>query len=223
MFTIASQLINAAKVILSPDSKFIQEHQSLFDSATLRPNRIIEIDSTLNKLVPQRNRYEKVVSVFNNGMPWWFPMMCHAMEAGAFAFPFNYHLHCGDSLENRTFHVPANRPKFNPGHGTKPPSQSNPYSWEESAIDALQEFGDHKETDWSVGACLWREEKFNGLGYRKYHPQVHTPYVWSYTNQYGDAPSIGKYTGDGKWDPNAISKQPGCAAYLIRLRDKYLL
>jgi len=223
MFTILLNVINAVKVTLTPEQQYIKEHQMLFDSAIIQPDQQWLIDKMLNKLLIGKDKYQTVSLAFNNIVPWWFILMTHAMEAGGFENPFLYHLHCGDPLTARTFHVPIGRPKFNPKSGTTPPSKLNPYTWEESAIDALQQFKDPKETDWSVGACLWREEQYNGLGYRKYHKQVHTPYVWSFTNHYGKSPSIGKYVLDGKWDATAISKQPGCATFLIRLKEKGLL
>ena len=51
-------------------------------------------------------------------------------------------------------------------------------------------------------------EKFNGMGYNK--TGLYSPYLWSYTNYYVK----GKFTGHGKFDPDAKSKQPGTAAIL---------
>jgi len=219
MTNLVTQAVNAVKVALTPAATFAEQHQQLFLSASLRKERIPEIDMVLNKLLPFRKRYEVVANSFNNGMKWWFILMLHAMEAGGFDKPFSKHLHCGDPLTGRTFHVPTGRPKANPKNGTEPPSATNPYSWEESALDALILSGYDKVTDWSIGNCLWLQEKFNGLGYRKYHPDVPTPYVWSYTSVY----TKGKYVLDGKFDANAVSKQPGCAAYLLRMKDTHVI
>ena len=113
-------------------------------------------------------------------------------------------------------------PKANPGGGKLPPSIDNPYTWEESALDCLINVCKfHKITDWSIGNYLWISEKFNGLGYRS--KKINTPYVWSYTNHYGTPPHIGKYVSDGKFDPTAISKQAGCAAYLLRMKERGLI
>ena len=62
---------------------------------------------------------------------------------------------------------------------------------------------------------LYALELFNGMGYRRYHPQVNTPYLWSGTNHYGTSPSIGKYTSDGRWNVRAISRQTGAAAIML--------
>lgn len=210
-------LINAAKLALTPKSAIAEKNEQLFLAASLRKEYTSEIDIVLSRLLPGKVKYQNVVGVLDNGMPWWFVCLCHAMEAGGKQSPFKYHLHCGDPLTGRTYHVPAGRPKANPGGGTQPPSFNNPYSWEESAIDALRFSGYDKITDWSIGNALWLFEKFNGTGYRKRN--VNTPYVWSYTNQYGTPPNTGKYVGDGKFDKLAISKQPGCAAYLLRMKE----
>lgn len=217
MATMATQLINAAKIALTPKSVFAQEYEKLWPTATLNFERTKEIDSVLAKLMPGKSRYDTVAKTLGNGIPWWFILMCHAMEAGGKDFPFDYHLHCGDPLWGRTTHVPAGRPKANPRGGTKPPSMDNQYSWEESALDALRFSGYDQYKSWTLGECLWLFEKFNGTGYRK--RGVPSPYVWSYTSIY----KKGKYVADGKYDPEAISRQPGCAAYLIRLKDKGLV
>lgn len=140
------------------------------------------------------------------------------MEAG-WKYPkhFNYHLHCGDPLTGRTFNVPKGRPKFNPKNGALPPSPDNPYSWHESAKDAIQLMGYDKIEDWSPGNCLWLFEKYNGLGYR--NKGLRSPYVWSYTTLY----EKGKYTSDGKFDKNAVSKQPGTAALYMRMIEKGII
>lgn len=133
------------------------------------------------------------------------------MEAGIFSNPFLYHLHCGDPLTGRTVNVPKGRPKFNPGGNIEPPSKTNPYKWEESAIDALRFMGYDKQTVWAIPTCLYLFEKYNGMGYNK--RGLLSPYVWSYTDKY----IKGKYASDGKYDPELVSKQPGTAAILKML------
>jgi len=64
--------------------------------------------------------------------------------------------------------------------------------------------------DWSVIGALYKWERYNGFGYRKYHPEVLSPYLWSYTNHY----TKGKYVKDGKFDTEAVPRQCGAAAML---------
>ncbi len=54
------------------------------------------------------------------------------------------------------------------------------------------------------------------MGYRK--KGIHTPYLWSYSNHY----SKGKFTNDGVFDPDAISKQCGAAVLLRRMSEKQI-
>lgn len=180
-----------------------------YNGAEIRPEYKGQLDIVKPRILSGKVRYEGVAATIGNGIPWWFIGITHFMEAGMF-FPnhFKKHLHCGDPLTGRTFHVPANRPKFNPNNGTEPPSINNPYSWEESALDALKFMGYDKVKDWSLENCLVLFEKFNGLGYKK--RGVPNPYLWSFTTAY----TKGKYVLDGKFDPNAVSKQPGVAAIM---------
>src|SRR5439155_371250 len=126
----------------------------------------------------------------------------HSMEAGG---DFTRHLHNGDPLTARTTHVPAGRPRTG-----KPP-----FTWEASAIDALtyQGFGNWK--DWSVPGTLYKLEGYNGFGYRDHHPQVLSPYLWSFSNHY----ARGKYVADGRFSQTAVSQQCGAAVLLKRLQE----
>jgi lysozyme family protein len=84
--------------------------------------------------------------------------------------------------------VPAGRPLA--GHP--------PFTWEESAIDALMMLDLHTWRDWSPAGTAYVWEAYNGFGYRLFHPQVNSPYLWSFTTAYGPPESKGgKYIGDG--------------------------
>lgn len=186
----------------------IPPYTKLYNSAIVKPEKKAELQLIVNKITTGMPEYEKVAAELANGIHWWFIGIVHFMEAGGFKNPFLYHLACGDPLTARTFHVPAGRPKANPGNGTEPPSKNNPYTWHESALDALRFSGYDKIKDWSIENSLVLFEKYNGVGYKK--RGVPSPYLWSYTNHYVS----GKYVLDGKYDPNAVSKQPGVAAIM---------
>lgn len=210
-----SRIINTVKLAATPTSSIAAKNDQLFIQAEIRPEKAAELNVVAGRVLAGKARYETVAATMANGIPWWFIGIAHFMEAGAFKNPFLYHLHCGDPLTARTVHVPKGRPIFNPKNGTQPPSIQNPYTWEESALDALKLSGYDKIKDWSIGNCLWLWEKFNGTGYRK--RGMLSPYVWSYTTLYGTPPNIGKFVADGKFDPNAVSKQAGTAAILKAL------
>jgi hypothetical protein len=95
-------------------------------------------------------------------------------------------------------------PKNRPSRG------GAPFSFEESACDALRLDKLDQVEAWTIEAILYEAEKYNGWGYRIHHPETLTPYLWSGTNHY----TTGKYVADGKWDATAVSKQVGAVAIL---------
>lgn len=152
----------------------------------------------VGKMVAGRPRYEALERELN--VPWEFIAIIHALECSC---NFKQHLHNGDPLADRTKLVPAGRPA----------TGSPPFTWEESARDALTMPGKqfHLQVDWSVPAMIYRFEKYNGFGYLS--KGIESPYLWSFSNQY----TKGKYVGDGRYDPNAVSKQAGAAVLLKEL------
>lgn len=151
-------------------------------------------DWYLAKLKSGQKRYEAIGKPL--GIPWWFIGVIHGMECG---FDFTKHLHNGDPLTARTKLVPAGRPVDG-----KPP-----FTFEQSAVDALKMKDYDENRDWSIPHSLWLLEKYNGLGPRLYHNSF-TAYLWAGTNHY----SKGKYVTDGKWSPTAVSKQAGVAGQI---------
>lgn len=168
----------------------------MYKTVVVKPVKLAEVKWVVGKILPNKERYEAIQVA--TGVPWWFVAITHFMEGGG---KFNTHLHNGDPLTGRTTHVPAGRPKT--GHP--------PFTWEESAIDAMKFMGYDKVSDWSVNNSLHLFEKYNGMGYSR--RGVPSPYLWSYTQYY----SKGKYAADGKYDPLLISKQPGAAAIMKQL------
>ncbi|MFI5220044.1 MAG: SH3 domain-containing protein [Bacteroidia bacterium] len=183
------------------DSLLRKEYQDLFDTCKINENRIDDVDRVVDRIIAGKARYEGVGNPLN--IPWYFIGLVHNMEC---SLNFNLHLHNGDLLSKRTIHVPANRPvNGNP-----------PFTWETSATDALTFDGIHLRTDWTLPALLYFMEGYNGYGYRKYHPDVKSPYLWSFSDKY----TKGKYRSDGKWDSELVSEQCGSAVILKRMKDK---
>ncbi len=176
------------------------EYEAWFEAMTIRPEYQDKVDWHAKQLMKHRARYQEVSPLVND-LPWAMIAVIHAMECG---FNFAGHLHNGDPLTSRTTHVPAGRP------ATGEP----PFSWQESAVDALtlEEF--NAVTDWSIPHMLYLLEKYNGFGYR--NRGLPTPYLWSFSNLY----VRGKYVADSRFDPNAVSKQCGAAVMLKVLRDR---
>jgi lysozyme family protein len=180
------------------------EYEHLFNSCVVKPGKFAEIDGYVSTIIANQVRYEAIGSPL--GVPWYFVGIVHALECG---LSFKKHLHNGDPLTARTINVPAGRPKTSQG----------PFTFEESAADALVFAGFNKVNDWSVAGILYLFEKYNGFGYRVSSVRIPSPYLWSYSNHY----IKGKYSSDGKYDPELVSRQPGTATLLRRLAERQII
>jgi len=187
----------AVKVIWGDALK--REYQNLFDTCRIHSERVKFAETIANQIAHRKELYRAIAKQVNAQMPWWFVGAIHHMECG---LDLAKHLHNGDPLSKRTVRVPANRP------ATGEP----PFTFEQSALDALRHMGFATEADWSMSRILYRLEGFNGYGYRQYHPTVKSPYLWSFTHHYVK----GKYVADGKWNGEAVSQQLGIAAIIKR-------
>ena len=173
-----------------------KEYRTLWDSCKITESKRDETVSVANRIIKNKSRYETISKA--TGCPWYFIGALHNMESGC---DFSTHLHNGDSLKARTVQVPAGRPKT----GTPP------FTFEESAIDALGYDGFIGEKDWSVEHILYLAERYNGIGYRNHN--VPSAYLWASTS----VQKAGKYVADGEWSDTAWSEQIGIAAVLKQL------
>lgn len=186
------------------DSGLRSEYEQLWAGVIVRPERQAAVESMVSRIVAARSRYEALQA--SVGVPWFLIGAIHSLESG---LSFDRHLHNGDRLTARTVQVPAGRPV----------AGNPPFTWEESALDALLMRNLQNWQDWSVAGSLYQLEGYNGFGYRMYHPTVLTPYLWSFTDHY----TAGKYVADGRFDPNAVSVQCGAAAILRHMEDQGLI
>lgn len=157
---------------------------------------VANLDAVAKRLVAAKDRYVAVSTKTN--VPWPVIAVIHEREASQ---SWKANLAQGDPWNKVSTHIPRGEGPFT--------------SWESAAIHALIN-DDHLNTwdDWSPEGTVTALEKYNGLGYaNKGRP---SPYVWSKTNQY----KSGKYVADGKYDPNTVDSQNGCAALLIRMMIK---
>ena len=178
------------------------EYENLFNACVIKPEKMTVVEGIITKLMANRARYEMLANEL--GIPWYVIAVIHNMEA---SINFNCHLHNGDSLTRRTIHVPAGRPQ----------NGQPPFSWEESAADALTSRGLGSDTDWSLAGCLYQIEGYNGWGYRLYHAHVLSPYLWSFSSHY----ISGKYVADGTWSDAAKSGQCGAGVLLRRMAEHH--
>lgn len=179
------------------------DYRRLFDTCIIRENRTAEVESIIGAMVSNLGRYQQVADVVE--IPWFIIAVIHLMEA---SLRFDRHLHNGDPLTERTTQVPSGRPRT----GTPP------FTWEESALDALRLERMDRWSDWRVMGTLYKLEGYNGWGYRKWHPEVLSPYLWSGSNHY----TRGKYVADGTFSNTAVSRQMGAAVILRRMAEKNL-
>jgi len=173
-----------------------KKYLNLFKSIEIRKDKLKEVNWNLNLVLKNKSRYVEVAKVVD--IPWFLIGTIHLLESGC---NFKSHLHNGDPLTGRTVQVPVNRPVKG-----KPP-----FTWEESAEDALREQGLTRIRNWTLPRILYSLEKYNGPGY--HNRGLNSPYLWSFSNHFAK----GKYVADGKFDPDAISKQCGGAVILHML------
>ncbi|MDT4291840.1 hypothetical protein RO575_19930 [Methylomonas sp. MO1] len=176
------------------------EYDRLFNTCIINAGKLTEVGKLCDQLIANRARYQNIGN--NLGIPWFFIAVIHNMESSQ---KFSKHLHNGDPLTARTVQVPAGRPR----------TGNPPFTWEESASDALVMHNLNGNNDWSTAGVLYQLEAYNGWGYRKHHPEVLSPYLWSFSNHY----SSGKYIADGTWSDTAISRQCGAAVLLRRMAE----
>jgi lysozyme family protein len=180
-----------------------KEYQKLYIDCEIKSILLSSIDTIINRIIDNRARYKKVERVTD--VPWFIIAAIHQLESDG---NFNTHLHNGDRLSAKTTHVPKNRP---PGVA--------PFTWEESAQDALTFDGLNNWTDWSIPGICYKLEGYNGFGYRKFHSDIKSPYLWSFSNHY----IKGKFGYDGIFDSNLSSNQCGGMVLLKRMEEKQLI
>lgn len=184
-------------------SALAKEYELLWDLAIVLKEKRAEVKLAASRATLRRDIYERVAAPFR--MPWEVVAAIHNLESSQ---NFGKHLHNGDPLSARTRHVPAGRPK----------TGEPPFSWEDSARDALEMKAPEAIEKWDIGSTLWFLERYNGWGYRTRAtkpgvPKVLSPYLWSFTDRY----RCGKYVADGRFSSTAVSAQVGAVAFLKAL------
>lgn len=150
--------------------------------------------ATARRLVAARDKYQAVAG--KTGVPWFAIAVIHEREASQ---RWDASIAQGDPWDHVSVHVPKGRGPF--------------ASWEAAAVDALTACAPHaaRWRDWSPGGLMTLLEQYNGLGYA--NMGLPSPYVWSGTDQY----RCGKYVADGRFDPQAVDQQLGCAGLVLAM------
>lgn len=185
------------------DPRGFQEKR--WHAASIRPEWESRVDAAVDRYQRTKDRYRKIENIRKSpSVPARVIFVLHGRES---TWNFGKHLHEGSPLSARTRWIPKGRPR----------SGTPPFTFEESAEDALYKLKDMENWDWSnLESMLQNIETYNGLGYQRYHKDVPSPYLWSGTTIY----SRGKYVADGRFSRIAIDKQLGCAAILKRLNQR---
>lgn len=173
----------------------------LWKDGDILPSRLPGIQKAARQILANKDRYEKIEAAL--GIPWYLVGCLHKREADC---SFKRHLHNGDLLTARTHQVPAGRP----------PHGNPPFTWEESAIDALTMRGLQKVADWSIERVAYEAEGYNGWGYANKH--LISPYDFAGMDD-PDKPGLqevahGKYIRDHVFDASVIDQQPGVMSLL---------
>ena len=172
------------------------EYENLWAAMKIRPERAATVDAIARRLIGHKSRYQAVED--ETGVPWFVIAALHNRESDA---DFDTYLGNGEPLDRETRLAPRGRGPFE--------------SWEEGAVDALELDHLDEVEDWTPARACYEVEKFNGFGYRNNHPNVKSPYLWSFTNHY----TSGKYVGDGQFSAGAVDKQCGAIPVLKRIME----
>ncbi len=136
-------------------------------------------------------------------IPWYFIACVHYRES---TLNFSRHLHNGDPLTNYTRQVPAKRPQV--GH---PP----PFTFEESAVDALKLRHIDKVSNWALPKMLKQLESYNGAAKAYITHHVNSPYLWAGSNLY----TKGGFPRDHVYSNDYVNKQLGVALLLKEMEQ----
>lgn len=177
-----------------------EKYEAMYASMVIKEKWKSPIYRTARQIVANKDKYKEISVACGGNIPWQFIGVIHNRESGC---RFDRHLHNGDPLTARTRLVPKGRPLKG-----KPP-----FTFLQSAVDALQMKGYHTITDWSMGNQCNLLEIYNGLGYR--NKGVSNPYLWSGSQHY----TKGKYIRDHVYSASVVDVQMGVMPLLKAIYD----
>jgi len=181
--------------IVVTQAELLPIYSQLLTSVQIRAKAAIEAARIRDRIIRNLSAYRNLE--LKTKIPWWWIASIHSLECD---LDFTQHLANGDPIDDVTYREPIGIPG-----GT----------WEECAIAALTlKSWLFDEINWGdPSSCLYAAERYNGMGYRLYHPDTLSPYLWSGTSHY----SKGKYVADGKWSDTAVSSQVGAVPIWMAL------
>ena len=179
-----------------------QGYANLYAKMRVDQQQAVAAQNIAQSIADNARRYEMVAAM--TGVPWFWIGITHHMESGC---DFNTHLHNGDPLTARTTHEPIGHPR----------AGEPPFSWEESAADAINLKGLDDIKEWSLSRCLYEFERYNGFGY--FSVGINSPYLWSFSDLY----TSGKWYADHQYSPTVTSKQCGAAVILRAMESLHMI
>ena len=191
-----------SRIALTPALQ--DDYQRLFATCTIRAERAAEVEERVDAIMADWDCYWRVGRRLN--VPWFVVAVLHEADTSR---DFSVHLHNGDPLTERTRHLPDGRPV----------EGEPPFSWEDSAADALSLYHFDQWPDWSIAGALFKLENHGGWAYRLHHPEVLSPYLWNYSTHYHQ----GKYVADNTWNETAVAQRCGVAVLLRRMAERDLI
>ena len=177
-----------------------QDYLMLWKTCNIRDSKKNYVSGIVDKINKNRVIYKYIEGETN--VPWYVVACLHSKEA---SLDMEGCLMNGDPIWKKTIHVPE-------GYG--------PWdTWKESAVDALEYDKMHLKPYGTIMQILEACEGYNGWGYRKYHKEVKSPYLWAASNHY----TKGGYKYDGKFKNNFIQTNPGCATLLKEMESRGII
>lgn len=177
------------------------EYAYLWGHMEIRPAQRAQVNAVARRLIGSKPRYQQVSAITH--VPWVVIAVLHMLEDGG---DFSGVFHNGEHIigtGRRTVRPPQNRGPFS--------------TWEESAIDAvtMPPHNLHEVDRWTIERTCYELERYGGFRYRDHHPEVKSPYLWSFSNNY----ESGKYADDGWFDPNAVEPQFGAMPIIRQIME----
>jgi lysozyme family protein len=200
-----------------PDEGTLPWYRRMFAACEVDLGKQNQVNEAVSLVEKGFDRYLSVARRLDCAVPEHFAHVLGVIHFKEASCNFNGVLHNGEKIlgtGRKTFLVPKGRGPFN--------------TWEEAAIDAINMkytlFKDLINGDLDIGGVLSDLERYNGTGYISGAGREETsPYLWACSNINDDR---GKYTSDGKFNPNASTQESVGAAVILKelyLRNKFAI
>lgn len=185
-----------------------KEYAYLFANCVATAKWVAEVARSVAWAQANKSRFLFVQS--KTGVPWFVVAIINIMEMGT---NFDGTLLNGDDWSKKTVHYPSGKGPWG--------------SWEEAAVYAINSEDEgwnfHPPTmTWDIGTVFYFLEAWNGFNarmspqYDQTRPAGASPYIYSASQFYISGK---KEENPTRFEPNLVSDQIGCMAFLRALQD----